>query len=61
MHLYTLDKLKPVWKSQPVPKRQEGPVLLVVADTYEESIFKATDKDVIFYIYAPWFVGFIFL
>jgi len=46
-------KLKPVWRSQPILKRQSGPVHAVVADSYEEAVFKV-EKDVVFYVYAPW-------
>jgi len=54
LSLSSIGKLTPVWKSQPIPKKQQGPVFVTVADTYEKSIFKAVDKDVVFYVYAPW-------
>lgn len=40
-------------KSQPIPKRQEGPVRVVVAETFEKEVLKA-DKDVLIEFYAPW-------
>lgn len=46
-------KLTPFLKSQPVPRRQEGPVRVVVARSFEEEVMK-TDKDVLLEFYAPW-------
>jgi len=48
------NKLTPVWKSQPIPRRQEGPVFLAVADNFEKEVYKPKDRNVVFYIYAPW-------
>jgi protein disulfide-isomerase A4 len=53
VHQATNNKLKPVWKSQPIPKRQEGPVFMAVADNFEEGVFRQP-KDIVFYIFAPW-------
>ncbi|KAL7645305.1 UNVERIFIED_CONTAM: hypothetical protein RMT77_003691 [Armadillidium vulgare] len=46
-------KLKPHLKSQPVPKRQEGPVRTIVAATFEDEVLK-NKKDVLIEFYAPW-------
>ncbi|RXG53145.1 Protein disulfide-isomerase A4 [Armadillidium vulgare] len=46
-------KLKPHLKSQPVPKRQEGPVRTIVASTFEDEVLK-NKKDVLIEFYAPW-------
>ncbi|KAG8572200.1 hypothetical protein GDO81_011968 [Engystomops pustulosus] len=46
-------KLKPVLKSQPVPKNNKGPVKLVVAKTFEEIVLDKT-SDVLIEFYAPW-------
>ncbi|KFM80827.1 Protein disulfide-isomerase A4, partial [Stegodyphus mimosarum] len=40
-------------KSQPVPKDNKGPVLVVVGSTFEELVTKST-KDVLIEFYAPW-------
>jgi len=54
-----LELLKPVWKSQPIPKKQEGAVSVLVADSFESIVLtKPGDRDVVFYIYAPWLVNF---
>ncbi|CAL8074911.1 unnamed protein product [Orchesella dallaii] len=48
-------QLKPVWKSLPIPTKQDGPVQTLVADNFEVEVFKAkVDRDVVFYVYAPW-------
>ncbi|KAG0702075.1 Protein disulfide-isomerase A4 [Chionoecetes opilio] len=44
----------PVLKSQPVPRRQEGPVRVVVARTFEQEVLETADKDVLIEFYAPW-------
>ena len=31
-------KLKPHWKSQAIPKKQKGPVRVVVADSFEKEV-----------------------
>lgn len=46
-------KLTPYLKSQPVPRKQEGPVRVIVARSFEEEVMK-TDKDVLLEFYAPW-------
>jgi len=56
VHQVKDDLLKPVWKSQPIPQKQEGPVLNIVADNFESQVMtsESGDRDVLFYIYAPW-------
>lgn len=46
-------RLKPFLKSQPIPKRQEGPVRVVVANSFEDEVMKSK-KDVLIEFYAPW-------
>uniref|UniRef100_G1SFV1 Protein disulfide-isomerase n=1 Tax=Oryctolagus cuniculus TaxID=9986 RepID=G1SFV1_RABIT len=46
-------KLKPVIKSQPVPKNNKGPVQVVVGKTFD-SIVMDPKKDVLIEFYAPW-------
>ncbi|XP_061777926.1 protein disulfide-isomerase A4 [Nerophis ophidion] len=46
-------KLKPVIKSQPVPKNNKGPVKVVVGKTFEDIVLD-TEKDVLIEFYAPW-------
>jgi len=47
--------LSPVWRSQPIPVKQEGPVQNIVADNFEKVVLtKPGDRDVVFYIFAPW-------
>ncbi|KAK8746821.1 hypothetical protein OTU49_016835 [Cherax quadricarinatus] len=46
-------KLTPHLKSQSVPKRQDGPVRVVVAKSFEEEVM-LTKKDVLIEFYAPW-------
>ncbi|XP_003967904.2 protein disulfide-isomerase A4 [Takifugu rubripes] len=45
-------KLKPIIKSQPVPKNK-GPVKVVVGKTFDEIVMD-TQKDVLIEFYAPW-------
>ncbi|XP_029935147.1 protein disulfide-isomerase A4 [Myripristis murdjan] len=45
-------KLKPIIKSQPVPKNK-GPVKVVVGKTFDEIVMD-TKKDVLIEFYAPW-------
>lgn len=47
-------KLKPSIKSEPVPEKQDGPVTVLVATTFNELVLEATDKDVLVEFYAPW-------
>lgn len=46
-------KLKPYLKSQPIPKRKDGPVKTVVGKNFE-SVVMDTTKDVLIEFYAPW-------
>ncbi|XP_007428602.1 protein disulfide-isomerase A4 [Python bivittatus] len=46
-------KLKPIVKSQPVPKNNKGPVKIVVGKTFE-SIVMDPNSDVLIEFYAPW-------
>nr|XP_006013928.1 PREDICTED: protein disulfide-isomerase A4-like [Latimeria chalumnae] len=46
-------KLKPIVKSQPVPKNNKGPVKVVVGKTFEEIVMDPK-KDVLIEFYAPW-------
>ncbi|XP_062572730.1 protein disulfide-isomerase A4-like, partial [Saccostrea cucullata] len=46
-------KLTPHLKSQPVPKRNDGPVKTVVAKSFDK-IVKDKSKDVLIELYAPW-------
>ena len=46
-------KLTPYIKSQPVPKKQQGPVKVVVGKTFEQIVLDKS-KDVLIELYAPW-------
>ncbi|XP_041717591.2 protein disulfide-isomerase A4 [Coregonus clupeaformis] len=46
-------KLKPIIKSQPVPKNNKGPVTVVVGKTFDDIVMD-TKKDVLIEFYAPW-------
>ncbi|KAK3541608.1 hypothetical protein QTP86_033078 [Hemibagrus guttatus] len=46
-------KLKPIVKSQPIPKNNKGPVKVVVGKTFHEIVMD-TKKDVLIEFYAPW-------
>ncbi|XP_037136029.1 protein disulfide-isomerase A4 [Syngnathus acus] len=46
-------KLKPIIKSQPVPKNNKGPVKVVVGKTFDEIVMD-TQNDVLIEFYAPW-------
>ncbi|XP_061522116.1 protein disulfide-isomerase A4 isoform X2 [Phycodurus eques] len=46
-------KLKPIIKSQPLPKNNKGPVKVVVGNTFDEIVMD-TQKDVLIEFYAPW-------
>lgn len=50
---YLTGKLKPIVKSQPVPKSNKGPVKVVVGKTFDEIVMD-TKKDVLIEFYAPW-------
>ncbi|EEH18946.2 protein disulfide-isomerase domain [Paracoccidioides brasiliensis Pb03] len=46
-------KVEPSIKSEPIPEKQEGPVTVVVAHSYQELVID-NDKDVLLEFYAPW-------
>ncbi|XP_066539001.1 protein disulfide isomerase family A, member 7 [Hoplias malabaricus] len=50
---YFAGRLKRYIKSEPVPESNDGPVTVVVADTFEE-IVNNPEKDVLVEFYAPW-------
>ena len=45
--------IKPQVKSQPIPKKNTGPVTVVVGKTFEEIVLDSK-KDVLIELYAPW-------
>ncbi|KAF7823408.1 protein disulfide isomerase-like 1-4 [Senna tora] len=47
------DKLKPSYKSDPVPETNDGDVKIVVGDNFDEIVLDES-KDVLLEIYAPW-------
>eukprot|EP00262_Sarcandra_glabra_P018747 TRINITY_DN684_c0_g1_i1.p1 TRINITY_DN684_c0_g1~~TRINITY_DN684_c0_g1_i1.p1 ORF type:complete len:577 (+),score=126.14 TRINITY_DN684_c0_g1_i1:133-1863(+) len=47
------DKLKPFFKSDPIPDVNEGDVKIVVGNNFEEIVLDES-KDVLLEIYAPW-------
>lgn len=47
------DKLKPFYKSDPIPETNDGDVKIVVGDNFEEIVLDES-KDVLLEIYAPW-------
>ncbi|NP_001088331.1 protein disulfide isomerase family A member 4 L homeolog precursor [Xenopus laevis] len=46
-------KLKPIIKSQPVPKNNKGPVKVVVGKTFDQIVMDP-ESDVLIEFYAPW-------
>ncbi|OWM84187.1 hypothetical protein CDL15_Pgr028179 [Punica granatum] len=47
------DKLKPFYKSDPVPEKNDGDVKIVVGNNFDEIVLDES-KDVLLEIYAPW-------
>ncbi|XP_051145451.1 protein disulfide isomerase-like 1-4 [Andrographis paniculata] len=47
------DNLKPFYKSDPIPKNNDGDVKIVVGDNFDEIVLDES-KDVLLEIYAPW-------
>ncbi|XP_031113538.1 protein disulfide isomerase-like 1-4 [Ipomoea triloba] len=47
------DKLKPFYKSDPIPETNEGDVKIVVGNNFDEIVLDES-KDVLLEIYAPW-------
>lgn len=50
---FTDGKLKPTFKSEPIPTKQEGPVLDIVHDSFNDIVLDGK-RDVLLEIYAPW-------
>jgi len=50
---YLSKKLHPFIKSAPIPEHNDGPVTVVVGDTFRDIVFDRT-KDVLLEVYAPW-------
>ena len=46
-------ELKPIIKSQPIPKKNSGPVTVVVGKTFNDIVMDP-EKDVLIEFYAPW-------
>ncbi|CAK8694525.1 unnamed protein product [Clavelina lepadiformis] len=46
-------KIKPKFKSAPKPKKNSGPVKVIVADTFDQIVMK-DDTNVLVEFYAPW-------
>ena len=46
-------KVKPIIKSQPLPKNNKGPVKVVVGKNFDDIVMD-TKKDVLIEFYAPW-------
>merc|ERR1712168_732636 len=46
-------KLKPYIKSEPIPESNDGPVKVVVGETFDQIVNDPT-KDVLIEFYAPW-------
>lgn len=58
--LLSSGKGKAFYKSQPVPKKQEGPVRTVVANSFVDEVL-VPKKDVLIEFYAPWYIVMNFL
>ncbi|KAL7226015.1 hypothetical protein ACSBR1_021207 [Camellia fascicularis] len=50
---FVQDKLKPFYKSDPIPETNDGDVKIVVGNNFEEIVLDES-KDVLLEIYAPW-------
>lgn len=50
---FVAGKIEPSIKSEPIPEDNEGPVFVVVAKNYQDSVID-NDKDVLLEFYAPW-------
>jgi len=46
-------KIKPYTKSEPIPEKNDGPVKVVVGDTFKDIVLDES-KDVLIEMYAPW-------
>ncbi|KAJ4978328.1 hypothetical protein NE237_009108 [Protea cynaroides] len=47
------DKLKPFYKSEPIPETNDGDVKIIVGNNFDEIVLDES-KDVLLEIYAPW-------
>ncbi|KAG8380464.1 hypothetical protein BUALT_Bualt06G0018100 [Buddleja alternifolia] len=47
------DNLKPFYKSEPIPEKNDGDVKIVVGDNFDEIVLDES-KDVLLELYAPW-------
>lgn len=50
---FLADKLKPFFKSDPVPEKNDGDVKIVVGNNFDEIVLDES-KDVLLELYAPW-------
>lgn len=50
---YVAGKIEPSIKSEPIPEKNDGPVTVVVAHSYDDLVIN-NDKDVLLEFYAPW-------
>ncbi|KAF8101926.1 hypothetical protein N665_0201s0229 [Sinapis alba] len=50
---FLADKLKPFYKSDPVPENNDGDVKIIVGNNFDEIVLDES-KDVLLEIYAPW-------
>lgn len=50
---FVAGKIEPSIKSEPIPETQDGPVTVVVANSYQDVVIN-NDKDVLLEFYAPW-------
>lgn len=50
---FVAGKVQPSIKSEPVPDKQEGPVVVIVANSYKDIVLDDA-KDVLVEFYAPW-------
>ncbi|KAL2161469.1 hypothetical protein VTH06DRAFT_8031 [Thermothelomyces fergusii] len=50
---FVAGKIEPSIKSEPIPEKQEGPVTVVVANSYNDIVLDDS-KDVLIEFYAPW-------
>ncbi|KZV37369.1 protein disulfide isomerase-like 1-3-like [Dorcoceras hygrometricum] len=50
---FLLDNLRPFYKSDPIPEKNDGDVKIVVGNNFDEIVLDES-KDVLLEIYAPW-------